>query len=276
MMIKFLIVAVCIAEAYSGGCGQYKRMSRVPNYQAISSPKKTLNIPKAHGICFAANGNFAVVSWNTAGKVYMYCSSGALIKTVNIGYRYAGDCLFTDKYLYVTDFYGKKVHLLTAEGEFIKVLATGQHFFHIALCRNHLYFTTSRGGNNVLMYNMNGALVRGWQVPGESRGIIVGIDNKLYVCNRANPKAVYIFTLDGTKAGIKEYKELASLPDGILMDSAGNLLVTDFRPGKLVVRTRCGEPIKTIQIGGISSDVEIANDGTILVADWERSKVNFF
>ena len=269
-LLSLLMVAVCITQA----CNK-RVMPRVPNYSCMTSPKKILDIPKAHGICIAANGNFAVVSWNTAGKVYMYRNSGQLIKIVDLGYRYSGDCIFTDQYLYVTDFYGKKVHQLTTDGKFVKVFATGQHFFHMASHLNHLYFTTSRGGNNVLIYNNNGAVVRSLMIPGESRGVIVGIDNKLYVCNRANPKAVYTFTLDGNKVGIKDYKEL-DFPDGIAMDSAGNLIVTDFRPGKLVVRTLCGAAIKTIHTGGIASDVEIASDGTMIVADWQNSKVYFY
>ena len=46
----------------------YERMSRSPNYAMITTPKKTLSIPKAHGICVAPNGNFAVMMWNNAKR----------------------------------------------------------------------------------------------------------------------------------------------------------------------------------------------------------------
>ena len=62
----------------------YERMSRSPNYAKITTPKKILNIPQAHGICVAPNGNFAVVSWNNAGKIYMYYSCGKLMKVVTL------------------------------------------------------------------------------------------------------------------------------------------------------------------------------------------------
>lgn len=127
-----------------------------------------------------------------------------------------------------------------------------------------------------MIYDTNGALVRSLRVPGESCGVIVGIDNKLYVCNRENPKAVYVFTLDGNQVDVKDYEEL-DFPDGIAMDSAGSLLVTNYQPGKVVVRTLCGATVKTLHIdAGKASDVEIANDGTIMVADWRRSKVYFY
>lgn len=74
MKLTLLMVAVSIAQACLA-CN-YNRLSRVPNYASITSPKKVLDIPQAHGICIAPNGNYAVVTWNSAGKVYMYRSSG--------------------------------------------------------------------------------------------------------------------------------------------------------------------------------------------------------
>ena len=62
----------------------YERMSRSPNYAKITTPKKILNVPQAHGICVAPNGNFAVISHNNARKIRIYSSCGKLMKEVDL------------------------------------------------------------------------------------------------------------------------------------------------------------------------------------------------
>ena len=135
----------------------YERMSRSPSYAKITTPKKTLSIPRAHGICIAPNGNFAVMSPNNAKKIRIYYSCGKLMKTVNLehGFRAAHDCAFTERYLYVADYNGRKVHVLSPLGKFVRVLATGVTFFRIEACRNRLYVTTAHGGQNVHVYDTN-------------------------------------------------------------------------------------------------------------------------
>ena len=86
--MKFLslltVAIVLIGITTQAFACNYERMSRIPNYAKITTPKKILNVPQAHGICVAPNGNFAVVSWNNAGKIYMYYSCGKLMKVVTL------------------------------------------------------------------------------------------------------------------------------------------------------------------------------------------------
>ena len=106
----------------------YERMSHIPNYSTINKPKLTLNIPNAYAICVAPNGDFAVTSWNTAGKIYLYAACGRLMKVVNTkqngnqGYRNAGGCAFTNHRLYVTDVNGRKVHEYSPSGNLFDIL----------------------------------------------------------------------------------------------------------------------------------------------------------
>ena len=62
------------------------------------------------------------------------------------------------------------------------------------------------------------------------------------------------------------------------MDTSGNLLVVDrSNPSKLLVYSPCGKLIKRIRTGFKSAiDVEIGNDGTVMVADLRTSKVYFY
>ena len=254
----------------------YERMSRIPNYAKLNTPRKVFNIPQAHGICVAPNGNFAVVSWNTAGKVYLYYSCGKLMKVVSLrNYRYSGDCAFTENNLYVTSSGDRKVYELSTNGKFIRVFASGQPFFHIAICQNRFYFTTGVGRQNFLIYDNSGKQIRSISVPGHARGVIVGMDDKVYVSNW-DKKSVYSYTLDGKKIGVLTTKEVR-IADGLAMDTAGNLLVTDHNT-KVVVYSPCGEVVKTIQVAGSrqTSDVEIGNDGTVMVAAWRSSKVYLY
>ena len=257
----------------------YERMSRSPNYAMIATPKKTLGIPQAQGICVAPNGNFAVVSWNGAKKIRIYYCCGKLMKEVDLskqGFQISGDCAFTDSNLYVADYNGRKVYVLSTIGKFIRSFATGVTIFGMAACQDRLYITTNGGGQNVLVYNTNGGLIRRISVPANhARGIVVGIDGNLYVSNWQR-KQVYVYTPEGRRVSVTTYKEL-TLADGLAMDTAGNLFIADHNKGKVEVYSPCGALIKTIRTGTrLAIDVEIGIDGTVLVADSATSKVLMF
>ena len=254
----------------------YERMSRSPNYARITTPKKTLNIPNAHGICVAPNGNFAVMSTNRAKKIHIYHGCGKLMRAVDLskyGFGLATDCAFTDRSLYIADHSGKRVYELSTLGRFIRMFTTGANIFRIAACEDQLYLTTNGAGQNVLVYNTNGGLIRRISVPANNaRGVIVGIDGNLRVSNWQR-KQVYIYTPEGKQIGVKMYKELR-LADGLAMDTAGNLLIADHDRGKVEVYSSCGALIKTIRTGTRHAvDVEIGNNGTVLVADHISHKV---
>ena len=125
---------------------------------------------------------------------------------------------------------------------------------------------------NVYVYNTNGKLIRRISVPANhARGVIVGIDGNLYVS--IWKKQVYIYTPEGRKVGVTTYREVQQA-DGLAMDTAGNLLIADHSRGKVEVYSPCGALIKTIRTGTRNAvDVEIGNDGTVMVADYVASKV---
>ena len=275
-MVAFVLIGI---TTHASACN-YERMSRTPNYAKLTTPRKVLNIPQAHGICIAPNGNFAVVSANTAGKVYLYYSCGKLMKVVDVrskhrGYRHSADCAFIENNLYVTSTKDNKVYEVSRNGKFIRVFASGHNFLHIAICQNRIYFTTGLTGRNFLIYDNNGKQIRSLNVPGRTRGVIVGMDGKVYVSNW-DKKSVYSYTLDGKKIGVLTTKEV-HVADGLAMDTAGNLLVTDHNTN-VVVYSPCGEVVKTIQVAGSrhTTDVEIGNDGTVMVAAYASSKVYLY
>ena len=276
-LLSLLTVAiVLIGLTTQAFACNYERMSRSPNYAKITTPKKIFNIPRAHGICVAPNGNFAVMSADHAKKIRIYYSCGKLMKLVDLrkhGLNMAHDCAFTDRSLFVTDYYGKKVYELSTIGKFIRVFATGPHFYLIAACKDRLYITTNTGGQNVYVYNTNGKLIRRISVPANhARGVIVGIDGNLYVSNWQR-KQVYTYTPEGRQVGVTTYREVQHA-DGIAMDTAGNLLIADCNRGKVEVYSPCGALIKTIRTGTrLAVDIEIGNDGTVMVTDYTASKV---
>ena len=270
------VVIVLIGITTQAFACYYERMSRSPNYAKITTPKKTLNVPNAHGICVAPNGNFAVVLHNNAKKVRIYYSCGKLMKEVDLtkqGFRLGCDCAFTDHSLYVTDCDGRKVYELSTLGEFVRIFATGQHFQRMAACQDRLYITKHSGGQNLFVYDTNGRLIRRISVPANAaRGVIVGIDGNLHVSNWQR-KQVYVYTPEGRRVSVTTYNEI-HLADGLAIDTAGNLLIADHDRGKVEVYSPCGALIKTIRTGTrYAVDVAIGNDGTILVADYRASKV---
>ena len=272
LTVAIVLIGITTAKAFE--CN-YERMSRNPNYAKIATPKKAISVPNAHGICVAPNGNFAVMSWNSAKKIHIYYSCGKLMKVVDLskhGFKAATDCAFTDKSLFVADYSGKKVYKLSKIGKLIRSFATGQHVLRMAACQDRLYLTTNGRGQNVLVYNTNGGLIRRISVPANNaRGVIVGIDGNLRVSNWQR-KQVYVYTPEGRRVSVTTYKEL-QYADGLAMDTAGNLLIADHSKGKVEVYSPCGALIKTIQKTRSAVDVEIGNDGTVLLADYTSSKV---
>ena len=273
LMVAIVLIGITIVKALE--CN-YERMSRSPNYAKITTPKKVISVPQAHGICVSPEGNFAVMSWNSAKKIHIYYSCGKLRKVVDLskhGLVRATDCAFTDQNLFVADNTGRKVYKLSKIGKFIRIFDTGQHLVRMAACQDRLYVTINTGGPNLFVYNTNGGLIRRISVPANhARGVVVGIDGNLRVSNWQR-KQVYVYTPEGRQVSVTTYKEI-HIADGIAMDTAGNLLIADRGNGKVEVYSPCGALIKTLRTGTQhSTDVEIGNDGTILVADYVTSKV---
>ena len=82
---------------------------------------------------------------------------------------------------------------LSTVGKFIRIFATGPHFFCIAACQDRLYITTIVV-DKMYVYDTNGKLIRRISVPAvHACGVIVGIDGNLYVSNWQRKK-VYTYT----------------------------------------------------------------------------------
>ena len=100
----------------------------------------------------------------------------------------------------------------------------------------------------------------------------MGIDGNLYVSNW-NRKQVYTYTPEGRQVGVTTYREI-HLADGLAMDTAGNLLIANQHGGTVNVYSPCGTLIKIIRTASkYATDVEIGNDGTVMVADYGASEV---
>ena len=193
MQLLSLLTVATALTTLAFACN-YERIKQDPKYDEIDKPKKTLNVPRPHGICVAPNGDIAIVSHVKGSKVYIYYSCGKMMKTVDLtkrGYRQGTDCVFTNSHLYVLDYYGNKVFKLSMTGKFIKVFP-GQ-FKHATYCKNQLYFTTNAAGRNVAVFDSNDREIRRISVPGShSRGILVGIDGNLYVSNGDRRHVLYL------------------------------------------------------------------------------------
>ena len=111
----------------------------------------------------------------------------------------------------------------------------------MAACQDRLYITKHIGGQNLFVYNTNGRLICRISVPANAAR---GVDGNLYVSNWQR-KQVYVYTPEGRRVGVTTYKEI-HLADGLAMDTAGNLLITDNDRGKVEVYSPCGALIKTI------------------------------
>ena len=267
-----MLATVLVGKVY--GCN----FQRLPRYKDITQPTRILSVPQAHGICVASDGKFAVVPWNTNGKFHLFYGSGRLMEIVRLphGHRsYLGDCTFSGSNLYVTGHSTKKIYKFTENGKFLEVIASGESFLRITSRQGQLYATVyHRNSRNVVSY-CNDKETHRFNVPGIPHGIVVGTDENIYVSTFNNK--VLSFAANGKLLRTKTYKELG-IGDGMAMDKAGNILITDrSRPTELLVYSQCGELIKCIRAGFQHViDVDIGNDGTVMAADLYACKVYMY
>ena len=204
----------------------YDRISHLPVYDNIQEPKKILNIPQAHGLCVASSGDFAIVPYNMGGKFFLYHSCGKLMRVARFpnGFGKAVDCEFVQRKLYITDVSGRKLYKYSANGDFLQVIAQGEHFHYMTSCKGHLYITLGKHHKrNVIVY-YNDKETHRFDVPGWLRDIAVGTDNNIYISAWNNK--IQVFSLKGKKIKEITYAELG-ISDGIAMDTSGNLLISD-------------------------------------------------
>ena len=262
----------------STACGcNFERMYRSARYEDISQPKRILTVPRAHGICVASDGNFAVIPDNKNGNFYLFYSCGKLMKIVRLPFGHKsrlGDCTFSGNNLYIAG--AKKIYKYSENGKLKKVIASGEIVPYITSCQGRLYATTWRkNSRNVISY-YNDKETHRFNVPGSPRGIVIGTDDNLHVTAWHSNK-VLSYKPNGKLLGTTTYKGLG-YADGIAVDKAGNFLIADYsNPNELLVYSPCGELIKQIRPGFRRVlDVDIGNDGTVIVSDYIGNKVYMY
>ena len=145
----------------------------------------------------------------------------------------------------------------------------------MASCKGHLYVTVIRYHKRNVVEYLNDKEIRRFDVPGRPRDIVVGTDNNIYVSNWSIK--IQVFSMKGKRIKEITYANLGAA-DGIAMDISGNLVISDrSKPPELLVYNPCGKLIKCIRTGfKAPSDVEIGNGGSVMMADYQMSKVYFY
>ena len=273
-----LLMLATVFVSTACGCN-FERMYRSPRYEDITQPKRILTVPRAHGICVASDGKFAVIPHNNNGNFFLFYSCGKLMKIVRIpsGHRSSlGDCTFSGNHLYVAGFGARNVYKYSENGNFKKIIASGDKIHYITSCQGRLYATAWRSNSRNVISYYNDKETHRFNVPGIPRGIAFGTDDNLHITAFRSNK-VLSYKMNGKLLGAKTYKGL-HYGEGIAVDKAGNFLIADFsNPNELLVYSPCGELIKQIRAGFRRViDVDIGNDGTVMVTDYTRSKVYMY
>ena len=265
-----MLATFFIGKAYS--CN-FERILHSPNYEQIALQKRILNVPRPYSICVASDGKFAVIPYSHSRNFHLFYSCGKLMKIVRLPHGHRSslvDCTFSGSHLYITGHSGKKIYKYTENGKFTDIIASGEHFLFITSCQGRLYATTE--SRKVVSYYNNKETHR-FNVPGRPRGIVVGTDDNIYVSTYDNK--VRSYAANGKLLATKTYNELR-YGDGIAMDKSGNILIADLDK-KLLVYSPCGQLIKRIVAGFQQPrDVDIGNDGTVMVADLTANKVYMY
>ena len=247
------------------------RMTNVPDYKNImdGKPKKVINVQSPHGVCVADSGIFAVVPYKNVGSFHLYYGSGEQMKVVQLpsGHTKLIHCTFAGDNLYVTAS-NKEIYKFSMNGAFIKVMASGEGYGFITSCGNDMLYVTV--GKSLIAYHNEKEEWR-VEVPANlASQPTIDLDKNIHLTTKTNK--VLFYSLKGELLGSKEYEGLKT-GDGIAIDAAGNTLIV-ARAGsqKLLVYSPCGKLIKTIQFDG-PADVDIGNDGTIIVTDLTKNRV---
>ena len=266
-----------------------------PYYPAIKSndPYGLIIYPTAGsteygGVCVAPNGNFLMVPHGFfQGRKYMYIMAPWGLRVTKLKlpvhtkwYKscekvgiYYGDCVFTKNAIYITmrsngDSPCKpdKILKFTADGKFVKIMATGAAFLRLTTGGGYLY-STVRNSKDVLVYDMaTDRQIRRFQLTsGNGRGLAFDMSGNLHVATFG--KTVEVFTYKGKKLRQTTYKELTQA-DGIVVDNENNILIAD-RAGKVFVFNRANKLIKKIDPPGSYPmyDVDIGYKCTLLVVN---------
>ena len=246
-------------------------MQSIPSYKNIMAdiPKKVIDVRIPHGVCVADSGIFAVMSNDYSGKFHMYYGSGKLLRVVRLppGYRNTFHCTFAGNNLYVSET-KKKIYKYSINGTFIKVMVKGEHYGYMTSCGNDTLYVTA--GKSLIAYHNE---KEEWRVEVPTKLAlepVIGHDNKIHLSTYSNK--VLLYTLKGKPLKSKEYKGL-KIGVGMAIDTAGNTLIV-ARAGlaQLLVYSKCRKLIKSIQFQ-TPIDVDIGNDGTIIVTDYTQNKV---
>ena len=269
-------------------CPYYPAIKPKDPYAEIIFPNNRNPPPNFGGVCVAPNGNFLVIpngAWY--GKhLFIMDPCGLRVKKFKLPVHakwykgctlsglYLWDCAFTKNAIYITQLSSNgrkhctepyKILKFTADGKFVKVMATGAAFLRLTTGGGYLY-STVRNSKDVLVYDMaTDRQIRRFQLTsGNGRGLAFGTSGNLHVTTFS--KIVEVFTNNGKKLRQTTYKELSN-GDGIVIDNEDNVIIADR--GEVLVFNRANKLIKKIKPPGNFQlyDVDIGYKCTLLVVD---------
>ena len=282
LVLAVLTIAVCVPlyghSASASWCGS---SDVIPNYAAIKHPKRVLSIPQAHGVCVAQNGHFAVISWNTERKFRIFDAHAKLLKTAVLpqGTR-PDDCAFAPTAIYISDPATKRLLKYSTTGDFIKAIATFVYYYNrLSWCNGYLYAGIPPLRKIAVFYDdkeIQRFDIKVTDMISTKGGISFDTNRNLYAA--VQPNKVQIFNIHGKPSDTLTFNEVGVI-DGLVLDHANNVVVTDrMAPPSTSVKVYSpyGVLIKKITGFNYTSDVDIATDGSLLVADWMASKLYIF
>jgi DNA-binding beta-propeller fold protein YncE len=202
--------------------------------------------------------------------------------------------------IFVTESGGKRqVRVYDRAGKPVATLAppssTGQTHIPIYVAINptteDVYISDS-ATSSIYVYNANGKYLRTFAPKGDlvgkwsPLGLAFGADGTLYATDiRALPAKshrVLVFSPDGTLVRSLGTPGQLSFPNGIVVDSQGNIEVSDSNNGRLVVFNVAGKMLATISPGlgegdlGLPRGVAVDDAGRLYIVDTSDHQVRVY
>ncbi|MES2792440.1 MAG: SMP-30/gluconolactonase/LRE family protein [Planctomycetota bacterium] len=207
-------------------------------------------------------GNIYVVNFATEGTIGKVTPAGKAQKILQLPSKSVGNGIVFDRagYMYIADYTGHNVLRANLKTSQISVFAHDKEMNQpndVAIAPNETLYASDpnweKGTGQVWKITTDGNISRVATDMGTTNGIDVSPDGKQLYVNESIQRNVWVFDIktDGTlenKRLIKQFEDFGF--DGMRCDVAGNLCISRYGKGTVVIMTPKGEILKEIDVLG--------------------------
>lgn len=262
-----------------------------PLFQSHDFTGENLFSNNIEGPAFDKHGNLYVVNYQKDGTIGIVKPDGTVSLFLSLPEGSIGNSIqFDSKHnMFLADFMGHNVLKVDMNTRTVSVFAHNQKFNQpndLCINRRNLLFASDpdwkSGTGQIWRIDPDGKTTLLQSGMGTTNGIELSPDEKILYVNESIQKKIWAFDVD-RKGNLSNKRLFAEVPDfgfdGMKCDKAGNLYVTRYGKGTVLVLSPEGRQIREISLTGknCSNLVFGGPDGTLVfVTLQDRKGMEFF